>query len=454
MHRCNLARALLAALAAAAVSAQAAPAAVEYDVEAEGAVTVTWRGDPGRGCEAARVCDLSGSTTLRVFGETSGGFSGGDDVEAGLESLDVPSNGGTARVIRGAPDAPAGVCTDFVTSGIRIGSRPPAAPGGRAELTLLPFATPEPAPVAGRCAGPLGSDLAGALPSVELDPRRLVRGRVRIDLSGRAPFAGGPYSGEVSSTVVLERTSRRLADEPGSRSRPSRRSEDDGLVRAAAVNVSLAVAGGPAVLRTGYRGAADPFCAGLDACGLTGEHLLRVAPGRRGTLQLFAFVRASALRGRRSERAVLAALRAGRLRAGESSVSLPRRATATATARASRNGAPACSDGGEVPMPELRAEVRAGALALRLGALEFDDFALDPLRTRCPGPALSDFAGGDLATAAVPLARLTRRRLDVRLRRPPALPGAYAVTARGAVPLSLRLRSVSVHFLRVPEETL
>jgi hypothetical protein len=450
VDRSGVVRALVAAVAIAPLSGSTASAAVEYETDNEGVVAVSWRGDPAQGCEAAGVCDLSGSVVVRPGSGSSGEFSGPSgregDLATALETLELDGGLGTARVLRGPPEAPAGACSDVVPGSLRAEPARGGRPTDRQDLTLFPLGAPGPAAIAGRCPGPLASDLVAALPKTSIDPRSLLRGTTRIDLSGRGTFAGGGYSGEVVSTLVLTRRSRRIADDDTSR----RGSEEgDRGVRAVSVSLQYAIEAGAAGIVTRFAGAGDPFCLAFDACGLTGVRTLEIGPGPRGRLDLNALGR---VRGGRSKAAALRAIRSGRLEVQAFVPSFRREAIAATTT--SRDGTPACSETGPVPLPDLHAVTRGRSLTLALGAERYEEDAGDPLRGRCGGPSVTDLAGAELLAAQIPLRRLGARRIDVGLRSPRALPGGFTIESEGALPLTLRLRSLDVRVTRVPKDFL
>src|SRR2546423_10835381 len=98
------------------LASRPASAGVRVDTEVSGALTVSWHGDPARGCADAGVCDVAGSVTLRA----NEGSSGGSSDSGHLASLlVVQTQGGIVRVTRGAPRAPRGACPDGTGEGRR-----------------------------------------------------------------------------------------------------------------------------------------------------------------------------------------------------------------------------------------------------------------------------------------------------------------------------------------------
>jgi hypothetical protein len=435
VHRGRTLPLLLCALAVAAVAPATAPADIRYEQRVTGSVTITWAGDPARGCAEAGVCEITGSATVRAHGEGGGEVSGTRDDEAALESLHVDASPGIVRVLRGPPDAPAGACTDRAAAGPAI--EVDRVSGGEATILLTPLGAPDEVALAGRCAGPLASDLESAFLTATVERRRLVEGFARIDLSGTRAFAGGPFSGEVRSTLAIERTSRRVR----STTRTSREVPGRLLRRRIAFQMSYDVLRPRGTLVTQWAGGPEPFCLALDACGLSGTHTLRLRPGgARGSLDVFALFPASRVRGR-SRRAVSAALRAGRIR--PDSIGLSIGGSMRGEATAAWAGGAVCR-GETRTTPDVAGDVRGRALVLALGSGEAFGGGEDPLRTRCPGPGSADVPGQAMATGRIPLSRLGARRLGLTLRGGRPASGAFTIARRGEIRLDLRLRRVQL----------
>src|SRR5436189_2288314 len=106
----------LGAMAAAAALAAAAPAGahtteLQGDMSATGAVTVTWHGDPARGCAAAGLCGYSGSVGVQgVEGGYDFLLAGGRRLRDGYRYLDTGSSP-LVRVKR-ADGTQEGACVD------------------------------------------------------------------------------------------------------------------------------------------------------------------------------------------------------------------------------------------------------------------------------------------------------------------------------------------------------
>ena len=191
---------LLLLLAALAVPAPAGAQSRSSELTATGTITVTWRGDASRGCAGAAVCDVQGRTALPVDarGQLTTRRTAGALRSFGYLFDDRSIS--VARVTRGGAGDGSPICVDapptggFGPGGFGLTIRP--GPSGRVLLGVQATS----ALSAGRCAGPLASDLATALPRTSATVSRLVAGTT-VDLSGRRAFTAGPFSGEVVAAV-------------------------------------------------------------------------------------------------------------------------------------------------------------------------------------------------------------------------------------------------------------
>src|SRR5947209_1707082 len=242
-------------LVAMASCAPSAGAESVVGIRVSGGVTISWRGDPARGCVGA--CGASGSVTLR-FDPGGGGALASLGPRGGVEPLFfLGSATGVARVRRdsGAP----GFCVDRVDlEGLALAGSRPARRSRVAFDSLLGES------VAGRCAGPMVADVAAALPSASVDARRLGRVGGTIRLGGTRAFAAEPFSGEVTSTLRLrvtpQRPDRGGSSQPGTPV-PLTRVRD---MEYRAVRWSGGV-------EVSFAGVPGPGCTLLDACGVTGQ---------------------------------------------------------------------------------------------------------------------------------------------------------------------------------------
>src|SRR3954447_7387753 len=262
-------------IAFAVLGSQPAMAGVRVDSEVSGALTVTWHGDPARGCADAGVCDVTGSVTVRA---DEGSSSSSSDTEHVLNLLDVQTQGGIVRVSRGT----SATCLDG-TGEVRLTPRVLRRAGPRAVLALgaEDFAFGGQLG-AGRCAGPVPSDVAAAMPRAAV-PERVLRRAGAFDLrfGGRRTFAAGPFAGSVSSTLELRGRAARTRGRIGAfvRQPTPARPRHRRVVRVEGIVIGYRVAAADGALTTAFQGGPSPDCDALDACGMTGTHELRATPG-------------------------------------------------------------------------------------------------------------------------------------------------------------------------------
>jgi uncharacterized membrane protein len=410
----------------------------EAALTATGTVTVTWQGDPARGCAPGALCDVTGSVVLPLDAR---GQILAPSGRGRLFAFLFDERSAVVRVRRRAAGPAGPACLDATGSsgfgGIQLALDAPR--GGRVTVRLRSSGALTPA----RCAGPLAADVAPVLPRAGVAAAGLLREGRAVSLAGRRAFAAGPFTGEVASTVVLRVGAVRRRPEPRVRRVPPRRppARRAGLVDTLRVRYAVRDVGG--VLTSAFRGADTPACDLLDACGLAGETTLTPTPPERArTVVLTA---RATRRGRRRPTAaeLLDRIRAGRLRpqVGFGRVAPVRLRSAVGRADA----AAGCAEDGPLAELALRTE-RAGAPpgALTVTALATSRAGEASLRTRCPGPGIA--GRRDLATGTVPVARLAARTLTVRLAATGTddAPG-YAVAPRsGALTLALARRSARV----------
>lgn len=402
-------------LAAAALAAGLAPGAPQQ-ARVEGAIAVTWRGDPAR-CAAAGLCDVAGSAVYRPVGADPAGPP--ELTHLGLRVATDP----LARVHRREPGLPEGLCTDVATlhpNGSRSGQR-----------VRLRLSGTELYAIGGRCAGPLGRDVEAAMPVAAIDPRD----PDVLDFRGRGTFSAGPLAGEVDSTLVV----RRWRTAPAARAAaapPPRR-------RIAIYELAYRVVGASGTVGLEFRGASDPSCRPVDACGVTGmtthsPGLARTTIGLRITRPLRRRERPGSLRAalRRDGLALSGGVR-DRDRTGR---------TSSVVARA---GGATCRDTVAGPALPLSFGGAGGRLAAEiLARSEPAGSFMDPARTRCPGPPLE---GTALAAGRIPANALAERRLRLTLTARGGVAGpGYVGASRGRVVLELRRTRTRIRTGRGP----
>ncbi len=385
-----------------------------------GQVTVSFAGDPATGCAARGLCGYQGTESWRPQGPGDLGLL--TFVQNGRRSIAptlVIGAFGTPVVssvtLSGPPGhaAAAGDCHDR--------ARAPGAfldlavHAGRTEIGL---GEPQEGVFGTRCAGPLSVDVAAALPRRSVTLAQLRHGHLHIDLSSSHPFAAGGFSGTVVSTVQLALGAARTQPEhvtspPGSQP-----------TRLETVRYAVSASGRGAVAAVSTAGTA---CGGLDACGLAGT--ISLAP--RFGASAGAFLTASSVK-ERSVRDLLTAL--GVDTGGDTSgITVNGAGDAsggTVTAKLRQAGA-TCTDRVELDQTGVLLRVRAGRLVISVDPETTQ--AVDPLRTRCPGPAL---AGHTFSSASLPATILRQARFTVQLQRLPRrpLPAGGAPHPRPHVP--------------------
>jgi hypothetical protein len=281
------------------------------------------------------------------------------------------------------------------------------------------------------CAGPLGADLAGALPHGPVSLARLRRGRLTINLAGSAPFAAGGFSGTVDSTVSLAlgppRTQPRHVTAPP-HSTPT---------RIATVRYRITHLSGKATTTVRASGTAA-VCGPFDACGLQGT--ISVTP--RAASDDSVFLGASAPE-RRSRRDLLTAL--GLQRGGDPAGVFVHGVGETTggavTADLAQDGN-ACSN--QLALQQTEIVLRKHADRLIVSVSPERSQPADPLRTRCPGPALGR---RPLTSASLPLNILRPSRFTVSLNGDSFHDGPYRVTSRSTLTIGLQRRGVTTQIV-------
>lgn len=412
--------ALAVAVGAAAVPgagvAQAAPRlARSVTVTPVGTLTYTWAGDPARGCAAIGVCGVEGTLTVRVGNSAMGGG-------PGMPPIELSDQSAVARVVEtGSDGAVQRACAD--PEQVDFTLRLTSSRGRRAVSAPLASVAP---PSAGRCAGPLGSELEQlALPARSLGSRG-------YDLSGSQSFAAGPFAVRVTSRLRIL-LSRSAIPFPPTRVTPPRPPKSHFvLVETAAVRYRIAAVSG--TLGAAFTGAPEPFCQALGTCSVQGS--LSLTPQPPPFVLAFSGVRT--VRRRVGRARALADLRVGRLQVSDNSFG--RSFPATLAGALQSPGTTPCQDSVPTTVP-LTSQIAHGQDRLRLAqgfAFAFPGFG-GPLRTHCPGPLGSDLVGtGSLASGDLAITRLGDRRLTVTLAAGGAFAGGgYQGTRSGRLVLSL-----------------
>ena len=414
------------AVAALFLVALPARAVADRSFTTTGSITITWQGDPARGCAAAGLCGVQGALSLQSAGgssSTSGGPPGGG-IDVPIETL-----GTTVRVSDGPG---AGNCIDSA-----------GMPGG-GDLLLVRRAGGRQVGViqaglsSGRCAGPREQDLAG----LALPVRRSGGKLPTYDMRTSQSFAAGPFSGRLVSTLVV----RSIPNAPGSGSVTS----GSVPVAPAAHKVFLEqvllryrLGSLPSALDVGFVGEPDPFCAALDSCGASGT-LAFALPGLRQSFE----VEASRQVNRRVDaRQALADFRRGRLSLGGGvAQQAGAGGIADVTETYAGSGGLRCQSTSESPdQPQLLVEPRSARTGGGVAVLLNDQIGSDLLRTYCPGPSVTDVFGSNsgVARASIGVSQLLARHSAISLSAPGSFAGTgYVGTRGGALRFSLTLEHV------------
>jgi hypothetical protein len=243
-------------------------------LKVSGAITVTFHADTATGCGALSGCAYHGTLVWSPEGagellETAYTLGGRRHVERALVFGPENSQGGPATyadVFRDGSSGVSGECVDEQPSS-------PFLEGRRAGATFtFPLSG---ATAATRCAGPLPSDLAGALPSVVL-PGTPHRG-LRVDASGTKTFAEHGFAGTLSSTMVITVGATRALPQSVA---PPKGVPPVRYRRFRIVTVPIVGARAAGTLTARVTGTANTdVCVLLDACGVTGTLTVTPSPG-------------------------------------------------------------------------------------------------------------------------------------------------------------------------------
>jgi hypothetical protein len=404
----------------------------QVNVALTGSMAITWVGSPAAGCAAEGVCGVSGSVEIHL-GNTSSSSSGGP------AQLEVSDDSAVARVQTTAADGTVVTCADLVPVDFALAVRRT----GGAPHTTIDAPTSLALPSAGHCAGPTGRDLS----RLSLPARPF--GAHGYDMSGTSSFTGGPFQVTAFSSVRAHITFGSnggplpfgggfFSGSGGSRSASPVKARPALEESAAVVYRMTGIRGS---LTTAFAGLAPPVCAALGACGAAGR--LMQSFTTRGRLT-FSGSRIVARRVGRT--AALADLRHGRLRLFDDFSAAP--ITVTTNEAITQSDGLACRDTSTMRLGSTSGRIRgttADELLLSPGAGLFPGGALDPFRTRCPGPSALDIVGprgAPMATATVTAGELGDRQLTVVFHSGGSFTGsAYRGQRSGSVALFLTLVS-------------
>lgn len=400
---------------------------------ATGRLTVTFAGDPAAGCVAYGLCGYAGTATWQP--QDVGDLAVSTFEQRGRRTI-------AATMILGGPGSPVlsavqrsqatGIttaCSDQSEAGDGFFSLPVS--GKRVTIGLRHADEPL---LGTRCAGPLDSDVAAALPSRTVSLNEVLHGGATIDLTAGGRFAAHGLAGTVRSTIVLVLGRPRRSSGSGGSSPPP------GVKRSRLVVVTYRVThlGGSAIAAV-RSSAITAVCGPFDACGLEGA--IDVAPTTTsgGSVSLIATAPL-----RRPKRDLLAALGVA---SGGNPAGISVQGAGEASVRGEviadlTQGGSACRDQAGLRHAGIQLRRRAGRL--QISASPAVSQAGDPLRTRCPGPELGSH---QLTGASVPLSVLRRPTFTVALPGGSFSDGPYRVTTRSTLTLTLRRTGIKTQIV-------
>jgi hypothetical protein len=438
MRHLALGATLASAVILAVVPANAPARDVSGEISTEGGVTITWHGDPARGCATAGLCGYRGSISASAFGFGQYFFlvSRGNRLIDDFAFLDLTSPP-IVRVRRAVAGGDDGSCLDLNRIDELSIASTPAGPGrARVGINALPLTT-------GRCAGPNLSRALARLPRRSVSLSRLRRHSVAADLSGSAPYVAGRFSGTVTSTLRLRLGRQERGNQSGGGNfGPPRPRHGTARVRVVHVHAVYRVTRFDGSLSASFGGLAGPPCAQLDACGVNGTAGWAIESAGGNLV-----VEGDSL-ARRSDRGFRGAL-AAITRTHDAYAEFRRPGFfGTTTADVTRPDGVPCHDTARVLSPGLAADVRRRRLVLGVGGYDTEWPSADLLRAGCPGPRDADvLSGPGLARGSVPLSRLMKRRFSLPMTGSGRFDASgYAGSRRARFRITLKRRSVRVAY--------
>ena len=253
-----------------------------------GSVVVSFHGDQATGCARQGLCGYSGVIVWRPT-NTPGSSDASLQIiklrqhhrifyDAQFSTSADPFSGSSvfSHTRRDVAVGTPGTCADASTSDsdstlrVRNGSVSIGILGGGSSI------------FASRCAGPLDTDLAGAMPVPSLPLSAALKGHRSVDLGGTHDFASGGFAGTVHSTLVLHLLGSQTNSVPGPGNTPHRKA-----ARLRVVSEPLRLVRSTGALSLAVHGTANPdVCSVLDSCGAHGAITLKPQPvSPQGALQ-------------------------------------------------------------------------------------------------------------------------------------------------------------------------
>lgn len=397
----------------------------EIPADFRGTLTVSFHGDPGTGCAAQGLCGYSGTVVLRpgpggVVGVVAYRADGHLSYQAALSLPGGPEGPITAAHVRRLGG---GLCGDAQQPQLDLEA---TIQRGNVDLPLFQAGGML---LSTRCAGPLDGDLTGLAPRLELRLRALLAGHRTIDLSGTRSFAAGGFAGTISSSLSL--TLGRPLRQRGARFPKGSKST---LTREVDETLTITHQEGESKLEL----SGDPnTCQFLDSCAITGSVSAAFGPQDAvGSLTVLG-------PASRPYRDFLAAL--GLTRGGN-----PQGLEVFGDIAWTRGGAVSSNLSQPTPCTS-QAPLGPGAIILqpRGSQLVATYTAASPVRTRCPGPAISD--GQTLASGSISLRQVGQRNFTLRVSGGGDLTDdGYAIKQHTSLTLTLLRGRLHQRTLRLP----
>jgi hypothetical protein len=269
-----------------------------------------------------------------------------------------------------------------------------------------------------------------------------------LDLSGRKPFAAGPFSGEVMSTVSARLWPLFEEDDSGSDSVPDHSNPHTRPIRLLTLEFDYGIKSMAGSLVTSFSGSAEPFCRPFDSCGVQGTSTYSTGT-KGGTVEIGGW-RVLGRHERPTRRSAMRELRRGLLGVDGDSM-LAEGAQAKVASSVHYPDGTFCTDtGGSVDLATLTGTHARKAARLVLGPPNFD--RADSLRDDCQGPSEDDVftSKTPLATGSVPVTALGAKSLQTKLVAAGSFrAGAYTGSRSGEIDLQLALKRVRFRVVRL-----
>jgi hypothetical protein len=405
--------------------------------QVSGQVVVTFS-PAASGCAALDACGYSGTEISRPGAQADVQVTTyvrrhrpGADFELSFTDFSNPN----VLTYTGVHSAQGGTCVDETQD---VGGASASGTPGHVRITLAMPGTST------RCAGPLPSDLLAAMPTLTISPRQLLRGPTVLDFHSVRTFTAHGFTGTVTSTVVVRLGRARAQSQllpPGLPRPPEQRTRE--------VTLPLSLTSARGALVAGFTGSSDTnVCLLLDSCGIVGTVTMTPSPAI-GTAQGSLFATGPAKRPLRDFLTAMGLASGGRPAGIQAFGIIVWDDRGAASARLTQNGQH-CAD--TAPLGYGFAVVgiaRARVIALYAPGYDYLGLGNPSVRTRCPGPTMTNPAQ---IQGAAPLSVMHRRSFTIALS--PAQSSAeddgYIVALHGQVWLTFTRGPVTQRIVTTP----